>query len=89
VPAVNHEQTIADTLAIILNVAGFDGRAIYSGLMAVEMAKPLSRNASASLRILLSSENLLEKARAQNFGFQVLTKPVHPADLLVRPRSPK
>jgi DNA-binding response OmpR family regulator len=32
------EQVIANTLAIILNRAGFDARAVYSGEKLVEMA---------------------------------------------------
>lgn len=35
------ERVIADTLAIILNQAGFDATAVYSGEKAVEMAQIL------------------------------------------------
>jgi CheY-like chemotaxis protein len=35
------ERVIADTLAIILNQAGFEATAVYSGEKAVEMAKTL------------------------------------------------
>lgn len=33
------ERVIADTLAIILNQAGFDAKAVYTGLAAVDAAK--------------------------------------------------
>jgi CheY-like chemotaxis protein len=33
------ERVIADTLAIILNQSGFDAKAVYTGLAAVEAAK--------------------------------------------------
>ena len=36
---VDDEPTIADTLAIILNKAGFNASAVYSGTEAVEVAK--------------------------------------------------
>ena len=36
---VEDEPTIADTLAIILNKAGFNASAVYSGTEAVEVAK--------------------------------------------------
>ena len=36
---VDDEHTIADTLAIILNRAGFSASAVYSGTEAVEVAK--------------------------------------------------
>ena len=38
---VDDEPTIADTLAIILNKAGFNASAVYSGTKAVEVAKSL------------------------------------------------
>lgn len=36
---VDDERTIADTLAVILNRAGFQASAVYSGTEAVEVAK--------------------------------------------------
>src|SRR5208337_4969323 len=36
---VDDEHTIADTLAVILNRAGFNASAVYSGSEAVEVAK--------------------------------------------------
>ena len=38
------ERVIADTLAIILNQAGFDAQAVYSGEKAVETARELQPN---------------------------------------------
>jgi DNA-binding response OmpR family regulator len=38
---VDDEHTIADTLVIILNMAGFDASAVYSGTEAVGVAKSL------------------------------------------------
>jgi DNA-binding response OmpR family regulator len=38
---VDDEHTIADTLAIILNKAGFNASAVYSGTEGVEVAKSL------------------------------------------------
>ncbi len=38
------EQVIANTLAIILNQAGFDARAVYSGEKAVEAAESFQPN---------------------------------------------
>jgi CheY-like chemotaxis protein len=38
---VDDERTIADTLAIILNKAGFKASAVYSGIQAVEVAKSM------------------------------------------------
>jgi len=38
---VDDERVIADTLAIILNKAGYDASAVYSGTGAVEQAKSI------------------------------------------------
>ena len=108
------ERVIADTLAIILNQAGYNASAVYSGTSAVEEAKNVKpdlvisdvimpdmngidaaikiRAALPSCKILLFSgqaatADLLEKARAQGYEFEILAKPVHPQDLLARLRS--
>lgn len=108
------EEVIADTLAIILNQAGFDTRAVYSGEQALEIAPNFKpdmlisdvimpgitgietairvRTMLPSCKVLLFSghaatANLLEKTRAQGYEFEILTKPVHPADLLARVRA--
>ena len=111
---VDDEHVIADTLAIILNQAGFDASAVYTGNDAVDMArsqKPdliisdvimpdmngieaaiLIREFLPSCKVLLFSgqaatADLLEKARAQGYEFEILAKPVHPQDLLTRLRA--
>ena len=108
------EEVIADTLAIILNQAGFDTRAVYSGEQALEIAPNFKpdmlisdvimpgitgietairvRTMLPSCKVLLFSghaatANLLEKTRAQGYEFEILTKPVPPADLLARVRA--
>ena len=108
------EQVIANTLAIILNQAGFEARAVYSGEKAIESldsfqpnmlisdvimtgmtgieAAIATRAKMPSCKILLFSgqaatADLLEKARAQGHEFEILAKPVHPTDLLMKLRS--
>jgi CheY-like chemotaxis protein len=103
------ERTIANTLAHILNVSGFEAKAVYSGENAVEAARDLKPdvlitdvvmggmtgieaaiNITAilpSCRIILfsgqaSTGDLLERAQAQGYRFEILTKPVHPQVLL-------
>jgi CheY-like chemotaxis protein len=105
------EQVIANTLAIILNRAGFDARAVYSGEKLVEMAQSFEPDVLLSdvvmsgitgieaaievlaklpsCRILLFSGqaatvNLLERARVEGQTFEIITKPVHPNELLAR-----
>ncbi len=108
------EQVIANTLAIILNQAGFEARAVYSGEKAIECLDTFQPNMLISdvimtgmtgieaaiatrakmpkCKILLFSgqaatADLLEKARAQGHEFEILAKPVHPTDLLLKLRS--
>lgn len=103
------ERVIAETLAIILNQAGFEVRAVFSGETAVNALddfKPdlllsdvmmqgmtgietaiLTRTRLPSCKIPLFSgqaatADLLEAARAQGHEFEILTKPIHPTDLL-------
>jgi DNA-binding response OmpR family regulator len=105
------EQVIANTLAIILNRAGFDARAVYSGEKLVEMAQSFEPDVLISdvvmsgttgieaaievlaklpsCKILLFSEraatiNLLERARVEGQTFEIITKPIHPNELLAR-----
>lgn len=64
---------------------------IMPGINGIEAAI-LIRNELPSCRILLFSgqaatSGLLEKARAQNHEFEVLSKPLHPSDLLARLRA--
>jgi CheY-like chemotaxis protein len=108
------EQIIADTLVSILNRAGFEARAVYSGEKAVEIAQSFQpdmlisdvimpgingieaaievRAKIPTCKVLLFSGQaatmgLLEKARAHNHQFEILAKPVHPADLLAKLRG--
>jgi two-component SAPR family response regulator len=90
------EQVIANTLAIILNQAGFEARAVYSGEKAIESLDTFepdmaTRAKRPNCKILLFSgqaatADLLEKARAQGHEFEILAKPVHPTDLLAKLR---
>jgi DNA-binding response OmpR family regulator len=108
------EEVIADTLAIILEHAGFAARAVYSGEEAVETARTFKpdmlisdvvmggitgidaalqvRAQLPSCKVLLFSGqaatvDLLGEARRQGHAFELLSKPVHPADLLARVRD--
>ncbi len=108
---VDDEQVIADTLARILDLNGYEASAVYSGTAAVESARELQpdlvisdvimqdmngieaaihiRGFLPACKILLFSgqaatADLLENARAQGHEFEILAKPVHPADLLAK-----
>jgi DNA-binding response OmpR family regulator len=108
------EEVIADTLAIILDHAGFEARAVYSGEEAVETARTFKpdmlisdvvmggitgidaalqvRAQLPSCKVLLFSGqaatvDLLGEACRQGHAFELLSKPVHPADLLARVRD--
>jgi DNA-binding response OmpR family regulator len=64
---------------------------IMSGMTGIEAATRL-RAILPSCRVLLFSgqaatASLLEKARAQNQNFEIITKPVHPTELIARLRS--
>jgi DNA-binding response OmpR family regulator len=105
------EQIIANTLAIILNRAGFDARAVYSGEKLVEMAQRFEPDVLISdvvmsgitgieaaievlaklpsCKILLFSGqaatvNLMERARVEGQTFEIITKPIHPNELVAR-----
>jgi DNA-binding NtrC family response regulator len=110
---VDDEAVIAQTLAIILNRAGFQARAfdhadkaiaagtevsldllitdvMMPGMTGVELAIHF-RKAQPSCKILLFSgqaatADLLEDARLKGYDFDLLSKPVHPADLLAKLR---
>jgi CheY-like chemotaxis protein len=108
------EEVIADTLAIILEHAGFEACAVYSGEEAVETARTFKpdmlisdvvmggitgidaalqvRAHLPSCKVLLFSGqaatvDLLGEARRQGHAFELLSKPVHPADLLAKVRD--
>jgi len=105
------EHVIADSLAMILTLAGFTVRAAYSGEQSVEVALGFQPDLLISdvvmtgmtgieaavkigtklpsCKVLLFSGHgataaLLAEASAQNHDFEILTKPVHPTDLLAK-----
>ncbi len=111
---VDDEKVIAETLAMILNQAGFVAIAFEDPRRALEAASGLSpdllisdvvmpgmsgielaiefRRMHPECRVLLFSgqaatANLLEIAQNQGYDFEVLSKPVHPRDLLARLRT--
>jgi CheY-like chemotaxis protein len=108
---VDDERVIAETLTIILNQAGFEARAVFSGESAVNSlddfkpnlllsdvmmsgmtgieAAMITRTKLPLCKILLFSgqaatSDLLESARERGHEFEVLTKPIHPTDLLTK-----
>ena len=108
------EQVIANTLAIILNQAGFDAFAVYSGEKAIEAALTFEPQllisdvvmggmtgieAAIQIRALLplckvllfsgqaATADLLRTSLSQGHSFEILAKPVHPADLLLKLRK--
>jgi DNA-binding response OmpR family regulator len=108
------EKVIADTLAMILNQGGFEARAVYSCVKALEIAPSFKPDmlisdvimaelngvdAAIQMKALLpdirvfllsgqtSAAEMVEKADAGGYGFEVLIKPLHPADLMSRLRS--
>jgi DNA-binding NtrC family response regulator len=111
---VDDERIIAETLAMILNQAGFAATAfedprqaltaaasglppdllisdvVMPGMSGIELAIEFRRTYPDCRVLLFSGQaataNLLEIARSQGYDFDVLSKPVHPADLLARLR---
>jgi CheY-like chemotaxis protein len=111
---VDDEAVIAQTLAMILNKAGFHAtafdhpaKAIAAGaksapdllisdvmmpdMTGVELAIHL-RKSQPDCKVLLFSgqaatADLLAQAREQGYDFDLLAKPVHPADLLAKLRN--
>lgn len=108
------EQVIADTLAAILNQAGFEARAVYTSAKALEVAHVFQPDVlvsdvimsgvdgiEAAIRVkallpeirvfLLSGQTataeLLERRNAGGHGFEILTKPLHPRELMNRLRE--
>jgi DNA-binding NtrC family response regulator len=112
---VDDEYVIAETLAMILNQAGFIALSFQDPKMAlaaagfgappdllisdivmpqmsgIDLAIRFCRSCPACRVLLFSGQaatsNLLEAARRQGYEFDVLSKPVHPSDLLARVRE--
>ena len=107
----DNEQVIAHTLTIILNQAGFDAHAVYSGEEALEALSRFEpdmlisdvimagltgietaiavRSKKPACKVLLFSGqaatvDLLKEVRDQGPDFEILSKPVHPKDLLAK-----
>ena len=111
---IDDEAVIAQTLAIILNQAGFQASAfdhpdkaiaarakhppdllisdvMMPGMTGIELAIHF-RKADPRCKVLLFSgqaatADLLKKAREHGYDFDLLSKPVHPADLLAKLRN--
>ncbi len=85
------EQVIANTLAIILNQAGFDARAVYSGESAIETIDAFQPNMLISdvimtgmtgIEAAIEIRNRLPKCKILLFSGQAAT-----ADLLEKARA--
>lgn len=113
---VDDEKVIAETLAMILNRAGFSAfpfedplaalaaaesgappsllvsDVVMPGMSGVELGVQFHHKFPACKVLLFSGQaataNMLEAARAQGYEFELLTKPVHPADLIAKLRAP-
>jgi DNA-binding NtrC family response regulator len=111
---VDDEPVIAQTLAIILNQAGFQAHAfnhpekamaaraqhtpdllisdvVMPGMTGIELALYFRREQPGCKILLFSGQAatvaLLEQARLQGHDFDLLSKPIHPADLLSKLRG--
>jgi DNA-binding response OmpR family regulator len=111
---VDDETVIAQTLAVILNQAGFKAIAfdhpekaiaaaetttpdllitdvVMPGMTGIELAIRF-RASHPNCKVLLfsgqaSTADLLEEARRKGHNFDLLSKPIHPADLLAKIRA--
>jgi DNA-binding NtrC family response regulator len=112
---VDDEKVIADTLAMILNRAGFSARAfqdphdalavaassaspdllisdvVMPGMSGIELGIQFRRCYPDCKVLLFSGQaitaDLLDVARMQGHDFELMSKPVHPADLLAKLRA--
>ncbi len=61
---------------------------VMTGMTGIDAAFEVGTKLPACKILLFSGQaatsNLLAKARAQNHNFEILTKPIHPGDLLAR-----
>jgi len=66
---------------------------IMPGITGIEAAIKVRAELPSCKVLLFSGQaatvDLLEKARSRNYNFEILAKPVHPADLLAKLRSPE
>ena len=108
---VDDERCIADTLAAILRLSGYEVNALYDGesawsacrscapdLIISDVIMPGMSGIDLAIRVkqhfpqckvllfsgMAATADLLEDARRQGHDFEVLAKPVHPADLLAK-----
>ena len=108
---VDDECSIADSLAAILRMSGYDTTALYDaeaallacnchapdlvisdvmmpGMSGIELAIQIKERYPGCKVLLFSgvatTADLLEQAREQGHDFELLAKPVHPADLLAK-----
>jgi CheY-like chemotaxis protein len=84
------ERVIADTLAIILNQAGFDATAVYSGERAVEMAQILKPDMLISDVIMTGMTGIeaaiITRSRLPNCKILLFSGQAATADLLEKAR---
>jgi CheY-like chemotaxis protein len=102
---VDDERIIADTLALILNRSGFETTAVYSGEMAVEIAKALKPNflisdvtmgtmsgieAATKIRQAVPScRVILFSGQAANADRTAAAGELHPFEILMKPVHPR
>lgn len=111
---VDDEHVLADTLCIILNRAGFDASAVYSGIEALKLVRSVEPDLIISdvqmpdlngieamilihgslpdCKIVLFSghaftSDLLEEAGARGYHFEIISKPIHPQELIAKLHS--
>lgn len=88
---VDDEQVIADTLARILDINGYDASAVYSGVSAVESAKALQPDLIISDVIMQDMDGIEAAIRIRKFlpGCKILlfSGQAATADLLENARS--
>jgi len=102
---VDDERMIADTLALILNRSGFETTAVYSGEVAVEIAKALKPNflisdvtmgkmsgieAATKIRQAVPGCHvILFSGQAANADWTGTAGELHPFEILMKPVHPR